>query len=95
MRSKDEGKALILIAASSLLLGAATVAVATRLYTRKKLARESFQADDWLIAAATHFPGFCGVYFTGEDNLACLGDVPTKAGNGFVVDVDIWTSWAP
>ncbi|KAL7276579.1 hypothetical protein RUND412_000421 [Rhizina undulata] len=53
MRSKDEGRAPILITVSSLLLGFATIAVVARLYTRKKLARESFRPDDWLISAAT------------------------------------------
>ncbi|KAL7267934.1 hypothetical protein RUND412_009464 [Rhizina undulata] len=55
MKSKDEGTAPMLIAVSSLLVGTATVSVATRLYTRKKLARKSFRADDWLISAATFF----------------------------------------
>ncbi|KAL7271258.1 hypothetical protein RUND412_005995 [Rhizina undulata] len=41
-----------LIGMSSLFLVAAALAVAARFYTRKKIARESFRPDDWLISAA-------------------------------------------
>ncbi|KAL7266331.1 hypothetical protein RUND412_011125, partial [Rhizina undulata] len=46
-------RAWVLITACSLMWTATTLAVAARLYTRKKITKEAFRPEDWLISAAT------------------------------------------